>query len=156
MHRKVGLIALIITVATVGASFASAGASERRADAADVTSLTRAGRTVWQFEALLFDTFHRRDLAAHYSRSRGSWNFGCAGECAPLSNWSPYRFTFAEARSSSFHVSQRQIPSGAFGNYPLIIKIKGHTVACDQSGRKFLITYGDAVGLWLNCMLLRR
>lgn len=33
------------------------------------SGLTQSARTLWQFEALLYDTFHTRQVSAHYSRA---------------------------------------------------------------------------------------
>jgi hypothetical protein len=125
---------------------AHAGASTR-----PPVGLSRSGRILWQFEALLNDTFHSRVVSAHYVPGT-AWNFACAGFCAPLSYWNPYVFTFADARHSVFHLSMKRIAPGTFGNYPILIRVKGHSVACDRAERKFLITYGDAVGLSLDCL----
>jgi hypothetical protein len=114
--------------------------------------LTQSGQTLWQFEALLYDTFHTRQVSAHYSRG-AAWNFGCAGSrCAPLAYWSIYFFSFRDAQRSTFHLSSRRIPAGYFGNYPILIKVKGRVVACDTAEKRFLITYGSAVGLGLACL----
>jgi len=115
------------------------------------SNLTKTGRTLWQFEALLHDTFpHASQVSAHY-RSGEWWNFSCPGACAPLSYWNPYFFTFTGARHSRFHLSKRK-GRPVFGNYPIPIKIKGHLVACDPRERTFLITHFDAVGLSLACL----
>ena len=39
-----------------------------------------------------------------------------------------------------------------FGNYPVLIEIAHHPVACDLAEKRFLITYGDAAGFSFACM----
>jgi hypothetical protein len=116
-------------------------------------ALSRRGRILWQFEALLHETFHKRYVSAHYIRGVAI-NFACASRvgCAPLAYWAPYFFTFSRAGQSDFHVSKKRFPPGAFGNYPLAIWIKGQFVACDRAEKRFLIAYRDAVGLSLDCL----
>ena len=128
-----------------------AAATAQVASAQPPPGLTRAGVVQWQFEALLFDRFHTRNVAAHYTRGR-MWNFGCAGQCSPLSYWSPYGFVFGNARRSSYHLAQKKVQPGTFGNYPILITVKGRAVACDRAERSVLITYGDAAGFSFACM----
>jgi hypothetical protein len=114
--------------------------------------LTPSGRALWEFEALLHDTFGRLPVSGHYEPGV-AWNFAACGRigCSPLSYWNPYSFTFTHARRSTFHLSaRRSLPS--FGNYPLPIKIKRRFVACDRRERKFLVTYLSGVGLSLGCL----
>jgi hypothetical protein len=118
-------------------------------------SLSAAGQRLWQFEALLNDSFRSRIVSAHGSASStGYINFACRGACAPLAYWSPYFFTFTGARHSKFHLSNLSPKrlAGTFGNYPVLIAVKGHPVACDRRERRFLITYADAVGFSLDCL----
>lgn len=123
--------------------------------AAPPPGLSRMGRTLWQFEALLNDTFKGRRVSAHYDAGRNEWNFACSGLCAPLADWNRYFFTFSEARHSKFHLSKRRwLPS--FGNYPAAIKVKGRYVACEGNERRFLITYRSGVGLSLACLAWRQ
>jgi hypothetical protein len=135
----------------VVAAVVAAGVTAQVSPAQPPPGLTRAGVVQWQFEALLFDRFHTRNVAAHLTRGR-TWNFGCAGHCAPLSYWSPFRFVFGDARRSSYHVAQKRVQPGAFGNYPILITVKGRAVACDHAERTFLITYGDAAGFSFACI----
>src|SRR5258706_3845501 len=116
------------------------------------TGLSKSGRVLWQFEALLRDTFGNRSVSAHLQPGRAI-NFACANKigCAPLAYWSPYFFTFTRAHDSAFRVSKKRFPSGYFGNYPFPIWIRGQFIACDRAEKHFLITYSDAVGLSLDC-----
>jgi hypothetical protein len=107
---------------------------------------------LWQFEALLNDTYGGRSVAAHYNRRTGVLNVGCAGEsCGPLSYWTQYAFTFREAKDSSFHLSKARVLS-SFGVHPIPVQIKGQYVACDRSEKRFLITYDLQAGLSLACL----
>ena len=145
MRVWLALIAAIIT-ATFGTGDAPAST------AGQPTGLTKAGRNLWQFEALLHDTFSKASrISAHYNSNRDWWNFACTEACAPLAFWQPYSFTFSGARHSHFHLSTKK-GRPVFGNYPIPIKIKGHLVVCDRRERTFLITYGDTVGLSLDCL----
>jgi hypothetical protein len=144
-------LALLILVAATAIGAMSAPDSSAGAP----PGLSPAGQRLWQFEALLNDTFHSRVVSAHGSASTtGFINFACRGFCAPLSYWSPYLFTFTGARHSIFHLSNLSAKriAGTFGNYPVLVVMKGHPVACDRHERRFLITYGDAVGLSLDCL----
>ena len=139
-------------IAIVIASFAAVACSAQTAPRQPPSGLTPSGRTLWQFDALLHDTFHHLPVSAHYSPGR-DWTFAACGRigCAPLSYWNIYFFTFKNARRSTFHLSARRAPP-SFGNYPIPIKVKGRYVACNQSESRFLITYGSAVGLGLACL----
>jgi hypothetical protein len=123
-----------------------------RAAAAPPEGLTPNGRTLWEFEALLHDTFHKLPVSAHYDQGH-DWRFAACGRigCAPLSYWNIYFFTFADARHSRFHLSARHsLPS--FGNYPIPIKVRGRYVACNSSESRFLITYASGVGFAPACL----
>ena len=147
MRAWVALVGVAVSAVVSVAGPAPAPASSTGSPA----GLTKAGWTLWQFEALLHDTFpHASKISAHFHRTDW-WNFACPGACAPLAYWQPYSFTFSGARHSRFHLSAKR-GRPLFGNYPIPIKIKGRLVACDRRERNFLITYGDAVGLSLACL----
>lgn len=110
--------------------------------------LTRHGRLLWNFEALLHQTF--KDRGVSVSRPE---NFSCSGECAPLSTYRLYRFTFARATGSSFHVSKRTFgDNGEFGNYPIPVLIRGRAVACSANETRFLIAYRSTASFTLECL----
>jgi hypothetical protein len=120
-------VALLVLVAATVIGAMSAPESSAGAP----PGLSPAGQRLWQFEALLNDTFHSRVVSAHGSASTtGSIDFACRGFCAPLSYWSPYLFTFAGARHSIFHLSNLSAKriAGTFGNYPVLVAVKGHPV----------------------------
>lgn len=106
---------------------------------------TRPGRTLWQFEALLHDTFGNRRVCAS-----GRWrqNF-TAGDCTPLATFAPYQYVFAGAHRSRFHVTSTRARD--FGNYPQPVLIRGRNIACDPRERTFLVAYVDAASLTLGC-----
>ena len=123
---------LRVAAAAAALVLAGCGSSARTGPPQD---LTNAGRTLWEFEALLHDTFRYRHVSAH------ALNFACSDRvgCAPLSYWTPYSFVFSDARNSSFHLSSaRVLPS--FGVHPLPVKIKGRYVACNRRETRFVIT----------------
>jgi hypothetical protein len=80
-------------------------------------------------------------------------NFSCAGnDCAPLSTYSPYWYTFSDPTNSTFHLSQQNYRGWSFGNYPEPVLINGEIVACDPQESTFLIRYFDASSFTLACM----
>ncbi len=135
-------IALVLVL--FGALFVGSTAT---ANAGPPSGLTANGRDLWQFEALLHDTFHTKYISEH------DLNFACAGlNCTPTAYWSAFLFTFVGARNSSFHTSTKTFRLGAFGNHPQPVRIKGKLIACDAQEHRFLIAYGDASGLGLDCL----
>jgi hypothetical protein len=135
----------------IAASLAFVAVCTPSAVAQPPPGLTESGRTVWEFEALLHDTFNRLPVSAHYDQGV-DWRFAaCHLGCAPLAYWGIYFFTFKNARGSAFHLSTRRTLIG-FGNYPIPIKVRGRFVACNRPETKFLITYGSAAGLGLACL----
>jgi hypothetical protein len=96
--------------------------------------LSANGRLLWQFEALLHDVFGNR--APYASSASYDANFACAGSsCFPHASWDPYAYSFAHARGSSFRLKSRHFPAGAFGNYPVPLRINGLYIACDALRR---------------------
>ena len=103
--------------------------------------LTQQGRLLWNFEALLRDTFGNHSAVSATTGLNDSLNFSCAGWCGPNAKYLHFRFTFAEARGSAFHVSKKRYVGGTWGNYPRGILIRGHLIACDARETKFLISW---------------
>lgn len=126
---------LVVVLALVVSAISTATATP--ATDAPPPGLTSAGRTLWQFEALLHDTFGSRPVC---SSGRWAQNF-TSGACSPLAVYSPYFYVFANAHHSGFHISQRVV--GDFGNYPVAVMVRGHPIACDRHETKFLILYRD-------------
>jgi hypothetical protein len=141
-RRLVSLVVLIVLAAPVS----SCGGD----DDGSPPALTRAGRTLWQFEALLNDTFGGRSVSARYDTRTGMVDFACAGDCGPLSEWSEYAFVFRNARRSSFRLVDARLPS--FGVHPIPVKIRGQYVACGSTAGRYLITYHLGAGLSLACL----
>jgi hypothetical protein len=113
--------------------------------------LTSQGRTLWELEALLHDTFHDLPVSAHYDQGR-DWRFAACGRvgCAPLAYWGIYFFTFRTAGHSTFHLSRRRsLPN--VGNYPVPVKVAGRFVACNRAENRFLFNYESAAGFGFAC-----
>ena len=143
----VGCIALVACL-VLWAQGASAPASPRQTAGRAPESLTAPGRLLWNFEALL----RQRFPGGRVSVSRPE-NFSCAGDCAPLSRYRPYKFTFLRPSGSTFHVSRRTFgDNGEFGNYPIAVLIRGKAVACDARETRFLIAYRSTASFTLACL----
>ena len=124
-----------------------AGASP---SASPPAGLSANGRLIWQFEALLHDVFgNRQPYAASASYDT---NFACAGNnCFPHAKWDPYAYTFANARGSSFRLRSRAFSAGAFGNYPVPLRVNGLYIACNAAASTFLTTVRGVAGFLLSC-----
>ena len=138
----------LVTCVVLWAQGAAAPASPPQAAGRPPGSLTAQGRLLWNFEALLGQKF----VGGRVSVSRPE-NFSCAGECAPLSRYRPYEFTFLRPSGSAFHVSRRTFgDNGEFGNYPIAVLIRGRAVACDARETRFLIAYRSTASFTLACL----
>lgn len=144
---------LAASVATVAVLIVSAsGCGDDSGDAAisgdpPPTALSAHGKRLWNFEALLTETFRRRPVAVSDEN-----DFSCAGTCAPLSRFRPYRFTFAMPRGTRFHTSSKNLENASFGNYPVLIRVRGRPVACDEREQKFLIRYANMASFTVDCL----
>ena len=118
-----------------------------RASSGPPSGLSKRGRVLWQFEALLHDTFGNGNVCA--SGRRGSLNF-TGGACSPLAVYSPYFYAFAQARHSALHVSKTKTVGG-FGNYPQPVLIRGRPIACNARETQFLIVLPDAISFTVDC-----
>lgn len=144
-------VCLVLLAALPPLAARGATSSQRLPKPSNATAvLSTQGHLLWNFEALLVRTFGRRPVSVS-----GQENFSCAGLCAPLSKYSPYRRVFANPTGSTFHLTARRFPAGAFGNYPEPVLIRGHTVACNARETRFLIADGDSVSLTLGCLAPR-
>jgi hypothetical protein len=146
--RRIGLLSLaLVAFFVLWGQGAAAPISQSRASGPP-KGLTAQGRLLWNFEALLRQQFGGRSVSV--SRPE---NFSCAGLCAPLSRYRPYRFTFSRPSGSTFHVSKRTFgDNGEFGNYPVPVLIRGRAVACDRAERHFLISYRSTASFTLDCL----
>jgi len=89
--------------------------------------LSTNGRALWNFEALLRDTFGNRFVCT----KGASLNFiATTNQCSPLATYEPYSYEFADARHSAFHLVPH-LPSGSFGNYPQPVRINGQSSRAD-------------------------
>jgi hypothetical protein len=113
---------------------------------APLPALSKSGQILWQFEALLHDTFGNRPVCAS---GRWAQEF-TSGDCSPLAVYSPYSYVFAHAHRSAFHISSKK-RVGGFGNYPIAVLIRGRPIACNARETQFLIKYRDSASLTLGC-----
>ena len=140
-----------LRLCVVVALLAVLGGMASPATAGPPPGLTSQGRTLWEFEALLHDTFHGLPVSAHYDQGR-DWRFAACGRvgCGPLAYWGIYFFTFRTASHSTFHRSlRRSLPN--VGNYPVPIKVSGSFVACNRAETQFLFNYESAAGFGFAC-----
>lgn len=114
--------------------------------------LTASGRLLWNFEALLRDTFgpHYQGCLRALDRYTETFTTGQYCKTHDAAHTMYYSFAFAKPAKSAFHLVVRTFPAGAFGNYPEPVRVENDFVACDPAGRTFLISYGDVIGLSAN------
>jgi hypothetical protein len=131
-------------------------------------AITSDGRLLWNLEALLRATFgssqpSSSDLIATGptnpsdpppNATTGPYlNFNCAGtDCAPVSTYSAYWYTFTDPTNSTFHISRRNYQGWFFGLGAEPVLIKGKIVACDAQESTFLIRYADSASFTLTCI----
>jgi hypothetical protein len=141
MRRLCALVALAVLGLTTGAAARTTGPPP---------GLTESGRALWQFEALLHDVFGNRLPFA--SSASNDANFACAGvNCYPHAKWDPYAYTFVGARSSTFRLVSRTFRPGAFGNYPVPLRINGLYISCGAGSATFLTRVDGTAGFALSC-----
>jgi hypothetical protein len=105
----------------------------------------------WNFEGLLRKSFPGRAVSVK-AVPGAFFDFSCAGLCGPLSVYSSYAYVFGAPGGSGFHVASRKFHAGTFGNYPLLVLVRGQSVACNQKETRFLIEYGNSVAFTLGCL----
>jgi len=108
------------------------------------SGLTERGRVLWQFEALLHDTFGGRLVCA-----TGRWRLNFTTTCGALAYYSPYDYVFAGARGSAFHISSKK--ACCYGNYPQSVLIRGQNIACNTGEKRFLVANMARVHFSLWC-----
>jgi hypothetical protein len=146
--RGIGLLSLALVAFFVLWGQGAAAPTLRSKASGPPQGLTAEGRLLWNFEALLRQKFGGRSVSVSPPE-----NFSCAGLCAPLSKYRPYKFTFSRPSGSAFHVSKRTFgDNGEFGNYPVPVLIRGRAVACDRGERHFLISYRSTASFTLDCL----
>lgn len=129
----------------VALAFASGGGADV---SAHPPGLTASGIVLWNFEALLHDTFGSRQPCVV---SSGDF-VAPAGGCAPLATYSEYDYVFSNPHGSPYHLVVRHFKGGAFGNYPVPVRVTTLYVACDRAAKTFLISFGDAASFSLGCL----
>jgi hypothetical protein len=148
MSRRTAVVFGLVCVAAALALFGglSVASETRAATSGQSPGLSKIGQLLWQFEALLHDTFGNRAVCVS-----GRWAQKFTyGACSPLAVYSPYSYVFAHAHGSSFHISSKK-QVGGFGNYPVAVLIRGRPIACNAQGTQFLIKYRDGASLTLGC-----
>jgi len=107
--------------------------------------LTHQGRLLWQFEALLHDTFGSHPVCAS-----GQWNQKfTSGDCAPLAVYAPYDYVFARARQSVLHIASKKASN--FGNRTEPVRVRGRNIACNANETTFLIVQLAGAHFSLSC-----
>jgi len=145
MTRKTVAVSLLVLALLAGPMVASAAGPP----ATLTPSLTPSGRTIWNLDALLNDTFGDRvdcydirDIAIS-AVPRGTY-------CSPADagRYEEYRFTFLNARGSQFHlVKLAKAPNTGATNSPL--RVHNRYVACpdgqsENGGEGWLVAGGGA------------
>jgi len=101
---------ILVVLALCAGSFAT---ETRAASSGPSPGLSKNGQMLWQFEALLHDSFGDHAVCAS-----GRWGQKfISGQCSPHAVYSLYSYVFAHARGSSFHTSAKK-RVGGFGNHP--------------------------------------
>jgi hypothetical protein len=105
--------------------------------------LSGSGRVLWNFEALLHDTFGNQTV--------------CVG---PNVNFSPkycgygtvryYADVFASARHSTFHLT-RKAPRFVPPHHWTLVRVRGRFVACNARESMHLIFQNDSENFALKC-----
>jgi hypothetical protein len=126
---------VIAAIGLVGCVGCGSGDSRK----APPSGLTSHGSIVWEFEALLRDTFGQALLRDAFGTveacegPRGRVNF-VVRPCAPLSDYNFYRFTFADARGSTFARTRKR--PAHLGNV-IPVQVGGQYVRC--KGDRWLV-----------------
>lgn len=145
------LVLFAISTTLVGSSVAWTSISTGGAASFPVANhppngLTTRGQLLWNLEALLQQTFGDREVSVS-----GRANFSCSGLCAPLAKYSLYRYTFVRPRGSSFRISSRPLRRANFGNALVPVLVRGRPISCDNSDRRYVVRYVNAVSFTLGC-----
>jgi hypothetical protein len=147
--EKVSLLAVVVTAVSV---IAIGGASAR--STAPPSGLTSYGRTVWNLEALLQDTFGAHSV---YRNVRRSWPKTPANFSVVFINnadSAAYLFTFANAHRSAFVTRRPARPpkplNGASGG-EVPLTVNGAYIDCGV-GRRLFEHYGNGPANWqISC-----
>jgi hypothetical protein len=136
------LLALVITIASVALITGVAASTPN----APPEGLTVRGRALWQFEALLRDTFGNQQVCT------AAPNNFVGGTCTPLARYRPYFYVFADARNSALHVSQRTASGLGSFNRPGPVLIRNRLIACNKRETRILWAFSLAAGFAVECL----
>jgi hypothetical protein len=127
MHRKwpYGIACVTAVAAAIGlfAAFGSATPTSERAKPAPPASLTVYGRTLWNLEALLHDTFGNKTTCLRWR----DYAF-LSRTCGDLANYGYWKDVFVGARGSRFKLVRLRQQPATLGN--VAITVKGRYVFC--------------------------
>jgi len=138
------LLVAAVAALVLGTGGGAATATTTAVSTGPPSGLTERGRVLWQFEALLRDTFGGREVCAT-GRSRNNFTTTCGA----LAFFSPYDYVFAGARGSAFHVSSKK--ACCYGNHPQSVLIRRRNIACNVRETMFLLVNLARVHFSLSC-----
>ena len=139
---------------SVGIGFLAVGAPASTDNSEPQTGIYRSlrdeGRRLWHFEALLRREFPGR--RAVFVSGPGL-NFSCVGHgCNPHARYRVWSYTFRAPRSAAYHVSHMTLKGVVFGNFVMVVRLRGRAVACDVEEQRFLVAWSDTVKRELDCL----
>jgi hypothetical protein len=150
MKRPSRVLGMALLVSLIVALPTSAFAASRPSTPSGQPSLSDQGQLLWNLEALLHQTFGSRQPSV--SGKNVSENFSCAGDCSPLSTYSPYFYTFTNLGKSDMRLSSADVLKDSFGNYPVPVLIRGKAIACNSAGTEFLAINRAESSFTLMCL----
>jgi hypothetical protein len=116
-------------------------------------ALSDEGRLLWNFDALLHETFGTADVSADRNFNFTDYDARCGSKCGPSADHPGYAYTFENASGSAFHIAEEPFgPDVVFGAHPVPVLINDLPVACDAAASQFLIRYGGVVSFTLGCL----
>lgn len=143
---------ILVCLLTAAAGGSGAGASEAAVSARPPAGLTEKGRTLWQLEALLHDTFGDKEVWLQYSDVGRPRNFST--QTTALCCGGSYGYTFRTARGSRFRLLRPNRPpvpnlGASGGEVPL--KANGAYIYCG-SGLWLYEHVGNGPAIWhISC-----
>lgn len=155
-HIRVLAIASALVGFACGAiAYAVIGTASSSANTRSI-SLTQAGQLRYSLEELLYQQFGGPVASAQANSPSNEIDFNC-GNCGPLATEEPFFdvFQLPKGLKSSFELRTVADSSSLyFGNYGVVVEIKGKLIQCGSTGRypKYLVAYGDSIDLGLTCL----
>jgi len=152
MRRRV-LFTLLAGAAAAFAIASSASPREIRS-AAPPSGLTTYGRAVWNLDALLHDTFGRRQVYLNVRRSYPRTPANFSTQSLSLAQSRIVLYTFSDARHSAFTLARPVQPPrpdiGASG-WDALLTMRGAYISC--GGGKWLYEHGGEAlaNWWVGC-----